>query len=257
MRAFLSTLRMSVVESGYFGIANVVGEYLLKLLRMLALMLLWRTLFAQGADLAGMSIEQTLGYTLLSAALAPLLDVRSPASSWLHEGTMLSLYQRPMGILSQLVAQTMGAWAMHLLVFGIPVLLVVAPLFGLGLGPASPMALLSLLLAVLQGFCVDFLFACVVIRAQSISYQVHSFRNSLAALLTGAVIPFSALPFGLGEFLKYTPFATLAGAPLSIWVGLENPFPMLLWQAGWNIVLWPIALALFRQSQERMVALGG
>ncbi|MDD3242510.1 MAG: ABC-2 family transporter protein [Eubacteriales bacterium] len=255
MKKYIATMRMSLKESGYFGAMNVVGTYLMKWLRLLALLMIWKVLFAVGADTQGMTLEQMLTYTLLSAALSPLLDVRTPASSWLHEGTMLSLYQRPMSVFGQLAASTAGSWGMHLLLFTLPCLLL-APLLGARLA-VNPWGVLSLALAVSQGFCVDFLFAGLIIRANNMSWMVESLRRALTALFTGALIPFAVLPFGIGKVLEWMPLGSLAGAPLAIATGLSTPQALLPVQLLWNALLWPVAVWWFRRCQERMVSYGG
>ena len=267
MQAFFATLRMSLAESGYFGVMNTVGEYLLKYLRMLPMLLVWTSLFAaagassgvpaQDAVIDGMRLEQMLSYTLLASAFAPLLSIRTAISSWLHDGQILSLYRRPMGVLRQLVAMTLGGMAPHLLLVGLPCIAILAPALGLSFGTRLPLALLSLLLTVIQGFAVDFLFACLIVRSGNLSYQVDSLRNALTALFTGSVIPFAALPFGIGAFLSLTPLGTLAGAPLSIATGLASPAPILIAQVLWTALLCPLAAHLFSRSLERMVSYGG
>ena len=117
----LATARMCVMEKGYFGFANMAAEYLLRLAGLGALLMIWRSLFLQGADTGGMTLNQLYVYTILSAVLAPMLDVRTPASGWLHEGAMLSLYVRPAGIFAQLAAHTMGGWALPFLLLSLPV----------------------------------------------------------------------------------------------------------------------------------------
>lgn len=256
LQKILATLKISASESSYFGVMNILSEYMLKWLRLLGLLLIWRMLFKGGADMQGMTLNQMLSYTLLSAAFAPLLDIRTAASSWLQDGSFLALFQRPMGIFTQLVTQTIGAWAIHLCMFALPAL-VLGAFLNIGLNPMNPWAFLSLLLTISQGFAVDFLFACLIIRANSISYQIDALRRALGVLLTGALIPFAALPFNLGKYLALTPFGTLAGAPLSIYVGLESAFPLIYIQILWNVILWPLALYLFNRSMERMVAYGG
>lgn len=256
IRRGFSILRMSMRENTYFGLWEILGGYLLRLVRLLVMLMVWRALFAGGADMQGMTLDQLLCYTVLGSVLQNLLDVRTQASNWLHDGSILSLYQRPMGIFSQLTLQTVGSWLLPLLLYGTPVL-VLASLGGISMWPRTLWALPSLLLSVSQGFAVDFLFACVILRARNIAWPIHSLRNALTLMLTGAVIPFSVLPWGLGEWLQYAPLGTLAGAPLSLWVGLAAPGPVLLAQCLWNLVLWPAALYFFRRSQEKMVSYGG
>jgi ABC-type uncharacterized transport system permease subunit len=247
---------MCLIEKSYFGLAELLGQYLLRAAAMGALIMVWRSLFLQGADMQGMTLNQLYVYTVLSTVLKPMLDVRTPASDWLHDGTVLSLYQRPSPIFGQLIAHTVGGWATQLMLLSAPAFLVAA-LCGVDMTPRSPWFLPSLALSVSQGFAVDFLFTCVMIRLRSLAWPVHSLRESLTALFTGALIPFSALPWGIGDFLALTPLGTLAGAPLSLYAGLGNAPVILAAQVFWNLALWPLAVLWFKKSRERMVSYGG
>ena len=148
---------MKIKETSTFGAVNLIGEYMLRGAGALAMLLIWRTLAQNGGDLNGMTLSQLTTYTLLTTILHPMLDVRTPISSWLHEGVLQSLYQRPIGVLSQLTAMTLGSWVMQLLCLSLPLALLM-PLVGGTLAPTSLWFLPSLILAVIQGFCVDFLF---------------------------------------------------------------------------------------------------
>ena len=246
---------MSVRASMYFGVVELVGSYVLKLTQVLLFLMLWRMLFAQGVR-EEMTLEQMQRYVLLSSVFAPLLDVRTPASDWLHDGTMMSLYGRPLGIFGQLTAHTLGQAFLPMCIFT-PLALLIAWALGISLMPASPWFWLSLPLATAQGFAVDYLFACLIIRTGNLSWTILSFRNALTVLLTGALIPFSALPFGLGDILILSPLGTLAGASLAIATGLSKPGVLVPVQILWNVTLWPLALYCFRRSKERMVSYGG
>ena len=255
-RAGLATAKLCVKEQSYFGFANLFAQYLLQVGSLAALLMIWRSLFLQGVDLEGMRLTQFYTYTVLSTILAPLLNLRTPASGWLHDGTMLGLYQRPAGIFAQLAAHTIGGWGMRLLCLSLPVL-VVSLCCGLDLRPASLWFFLSLVLSVLQGFAVDFLFACLLIRMKNLEWTVHCLREALTALFTGSLIPFAILPWGIGEILQLSPFGTLAGAPLAIFTGLSEPGLLIITQIIWNVILWPLAIYCFKASGERMVSYGG
>ena len=255
-RAWRATARMCLKEKSYFGLANILAQYLLRAAGLGALLMIWRSLFLQGADLQGMTLNQMYVYTILATVLAPLLDVRTPASGWLHDGSVLKLYLRPDGLFAQLSAQTAGGWVLPLAALSLPVT-VVALACGVDLRPVSLWCFPSLALSVSLGFAVDFLFACLLIRLNNLEWVVHDLRQSLTALFSGAVIPFAALPWGLGRILSLTPLGALAGAPLSIWVGLEDPVRIIAAQVFWNAVLWPLALRRFAAMRERMVSYGG
>ena len=238
MKTFWATARMCLVEKSYFGLGNLIGEYLLRTVGLMVMLMVWRSLALQGVDMQGLSLNQLMMYTILTTVLRPLLDVRTPASDWLHDGTVLSLYLRPAPVLSQLGLLT-------------------GLICGVDFRPASLLFLPSLVLSVAEGFAVDFLFACLLIRLKNLSWVMECLRTALCALLTGAVIPFAALPWGIGRFLALTPLGTLAGAAPAIYVGLESPGPILLAQACWTVLLWPLAIWRFRRAREKMISYGG
>ncbi len=256
LKPYLATARMSAMEQNYFGLGEVMGGYAIRALRLFALLALWRALFLQGADTGGMTLPMLLSYTAASAVLSDLLEVRTPATAWMHEGSILSQYMRPMGIFSQLAAHTAGGWVTPLLLFSLPALLLCAAL-GINVLPHSPWFFVSLALSVSLGFALDFLFACYVIRLQNAAWLAESIRRAVTALLSGAVIPFALLPWGIGDLLALSPFASVAGAALSLFSGLESAKDILPLQIFWNLLLWPAALVWFRRSRERMVSHGG
>lgn len=256
IRAGFATMKLCLKEKSYFGFFNQLAQYLLQAGALGALLMIWRSLFLQGADTGGMTLNQLYVYTILSTMLAPLLNIYTPASGWLHDGTMLGMYQRPAGVFSQLAAHTIGGWAMRLGCLSLPVL-IIALLCGVDMRPVSGWFLLSLPLAVLQGFAVDFLFACLLIRLRNLEWCVHCLREALTALLTGSLIPFAALPFDIGTALQLSPFGTLAGAPLGVYTGLSDPAVVIPAQIIWNLLLWPLAIYGFSASRERMVSYGG
>lgn len=256
MRAFLATARICIRNKNDFGLLWTLGEYLLKLISLLAQWMVWCAILPDGASVDGMTRPGMLVYITVSSALSPLLDVRTPASGWLHDGTMLSLFQRPSPVYVQLAAHTAGGWLIPLGLYGLP-LLILASLLGYPPVPASPWFFPSLLLCILQGFAVDFLFACMMIHMNNLEWQAMSIRNALTALLTGGLIPFAALPWGLGQWLELSPLGTLAGAPLALLTGIGDPARLLPAQLFWNLTLWPLAVWAFGASRERMVSYGG
>ncbi len=256
MQSFLATARMCVRSKNDFGLLWTLGEYLLKLISLLAQWMVWCAILPEGVAIDGMTRGSMLVYISVSSALSPLLDVRTPASSWLHDGTMLSLLQRPASVYLQLAAHTAGTWAIPLSLYALPLLIFTA-LLGYPPIPASAWFFPSLILCIFQGFAVDFLFACLLIRLNNLEWQVFSLRNALTALFTGGLIPFAALPWGLGRWLELSPLGTLAGAPLALMSGVGDPARLIPAQIFWNIILWPLAIWAFRASRERMVSYGG
>lgn len=256
MKRFFYTAGLKVKETSSFGIVNLVSGYLIRFVGTMAMLLIWKTLAQNGGDLNGMTLDQLITYTMLTTILNPMLYVRTPISSWLHEGVLQSLYQRPMGVLGQLTALTVGSWVMHLACLSVPLTLLMPFLGGFVL-PQSFWFFPSLVLAVIQSFCVDFLFGCLIVRAANMSWQIECLRNALTGLLTGAVIPFALLPWGIGDWLALSPMGTLAGASLSLFVGTGDPAQLIPAQILWTALLLPLSVYCFKRSTERMMAYGG
>lgn len=255
MKKYLKTAHMALLEKTNGGIVYLLPDVLLKIATLVPLVFLWRVVMASGVD-AGMSMGQMLSYTYLSALLGDLLVVKTPATGWLSEGVLLRLYGRPLSVLAQLVAITVGGWVPMLLLFSLPMAFL-APVLGISLVPASSLFPLSLLLCVLLGFAVDVLFACLSMKLRNMNWLIGRIRVAVVALFSGTIIPIRLLPLGLAKVLEYQPFASLGGAPLSLFVDNAGAGSMILLQLLWNAVLWPLALFAFIKSQEGMVSYGG
>ena len=254
-RKYTYTAWMSAKKELNSGVIYLVPNYILKIVYLIPLILLWKTLMSSGVKV-DMTLSQMLTYTYVSTLLGGLLVVCSPLGSWLYEGLVISLYQRPLSIYGHVIAQTLGSNATTLVLFSLPMAFA-APLFGISLMPATWWFLLSLMLCVALGFALDFLFACLMIRMMNATWIVHTIRSAIVLLFSGAVIPFRALPWGLGRILIYQPFASLAGAPLSLYAGINTPLEIIPVQAAWTLLFWVFAVLAFKKSQERLVSHGG
>lgn len=255
MVKYLKTAHMACLEKTNGGVFYLLPDILVKICTLIPLVYLWRVVMASGADV-GMRMDQMLSYTYAAALLGDLLVVKTAATGWLSEGVLLKLYGRPMSTIGQLVMMTAGAWLPMLALFSLPMALI-APLFGVRLLPASLWFFPSLILCVSLGFAIDILFACLSIKLRNMSWLIGRIRAAIIAVLSGTVIPISLLPLGLSEAMRYQPFASLGGAPLSIFAGAAEPGRVLAVQLFWNAVLWPAALLIFKKSQEGMVSYGG
>jgi ABC-2 type transport system permease protein len=247
----LMSLRSKMNE----GILSLLPEVFIRGITLLALINLWKAAMQSASDLE-IGISQMLSYTYASAILSDMLVVKTQASGWLSEGVLLRLYTRPLALLSQLVAETIGGWAASLALFSLPMALA-APLFGISLKPASPFFFVSLILCVSLGFAVDALFSCLSIKLGHMNWLVGRIRQAIAALLSGSVVPIKMLPFGMGEYMRFQPFASLGGATLSIFVASSDTAQTIMLQIAWNLIIWPIALLALKKSQEGIVSYGG
>jgi len=255
MSKYIKTAALTARARTNGGIIYLLPGIFIRILTLVSLTFLWRVVMSEGAQV-GMTLPQMLTYTYVSALLTDMLMVNTPAGGWLAEGILQTLYGRPMTVLGQLAAGTIGGWLPGLLLFSLPMALI-SPLLGINLLPASPVFLISLLLCISLGFAVDFLFACLSMKLRGMSWMIGRIRGAILALFSGTVIPIKLLPFGLSEVMKYQPFASLGGATLSLFVGSADAGQVITMQIIWNAILWPLALLAFHKSQEGMVSYGG
>ena len=255
MQKYLKSAHLSALEKTNGGIVYLLPDVLIKVFTLIPLMFLWRVVMSQGVSV-GMTLPQMLTYTYVAALLADLLVVKTAATGWLSEGVLLRLLGRPLSVFGQLIAQTAGSWIPMLCLFSLPMALV-APLFGVRLFPVPAAFLASLLLCIALGFAVDFLFACLSIKLRNMVWLINRIRMAIVALFSGTVIPIRLLPFGLAEVMRFQPFASLGGAPLTVLVGSADAAETIALQILWNAVLWPLALLAFHKSREGIVSYGG
>lgn len=243
------------------GLPRTMAGNLVRLAQFIVFVLLWKGFAAAGADLGGMTGHQLLTYTLLSFAVRPMLDILSPATSCLWEGSIVGRYTRPMPVYLSFISETIGRfWLPWLVFFALPVLLV-SPLIGISPAPATPLRgclfVLSMLLSIIIGFGIDLLFSAFAIRLRNAMWMATRIREAIYSLLSGALIPFSLFPGPVATVLRLLPFGSIANAPLTIYVGLGHPWQLLALQAFWAVIIWPIAHLTYKKSEERMVSYGG
>src|SRR5712691_8002014 len=162
MRGYLKTAAMSAGDVGDTPL--FVVDYALRILRVLVLLALWRTILGGRESTGPMSLAAVLTYTVVAEVFAEQLSVRTTLNDAFWEGTLVMRFLRPMGLVRQLSAEMIGRWAIHFSLFSVPLFLL-APLLGVDPRPANPMAgmlfVLSLALAILVGLAMEVIFGAL------------------------------------------------------------------------------------------------
>jgi len=239
----------------------VAAEYAVRFLRLFILLLVWRSLSAGGADFNGMMLAQILTYMMMSSVLHQQLDIITPATSALWEGSIIGRYTRPIPVIGSFIVETIGRWWIPVFLFyALPVWLI-SPLMGINPLPVNSASgllfTLSLVLSASLGFALDILFAAFAMNLKNGCWAAMMIREAVFSLFSGALIPFEVLPWKLGRIFELLPFGSIANAPLTIYIGTGNSVRLIALQIFWNIVLWVAAALIFRKSEERMISFGG
>jgi ABC-2 type transport system permease protein len=262
-----------LLHNGYLKTASMsaaatVGEsptfllsYALRLLRVVVLLALWRTVLADRAASGPLSLAQVLTYTLIAEVFADQLRLRTTLNQAFWEGTLVIRFLRPMGLVRQLTAEMVGTWAIDFALFSIP-LFVIAPLWlSVDPRPATPAAGLlfvpSLALAVLVGLALEQLFGAFIVALEQPVWLIEWIRAAVATVLAGDLLPLAYYPWHIGDVFAWLPFAATAWAPLAIYTAAGDPIQLLASQLLWVVVLWPAATWLWRANREKLVGYGG
>ncbi len=258
-RQFRATMLMEVTS--YLGDNRLLAvHYLLRLLRVVLFLSVWRLIYAGSGASSPLPLEAVLTYTLVAEAFRQQLECRDSALlAALWEGSVANHLLRPMGIFSQFTAGIFGHWLPGFSGLSIPLLLL-APLLGVNPLPADTVAAMlflpSLALGIAVGLALEFIFDTLAVFLQNIHTAVM-IRNAAVAILSGSLLPLAVLPWGLGRLLAWLPYAAMASIPLRIYTGDGSPGLLLAVQAFWSVLLWMAARRLWLAGQERMVCYGG
>src|SRR5437588_11010340 len=104
-----------MATAGYLADGLYVGfDYVQRLLRVLVLLALWRTILGpDGAS--GMSTAAVLTYTLIAEVFREQLSARTSMDTAFWQGTVVGYFLRPHGIVGGFAAETFGLWLVDLL----------------------------------------------------------------------------------------------------------------------------------------------
>src|SRR5882672_2441953 len=99
LAGYLKTAAMSAGDVGDSPL--FVVDYGLRILRVLVLLALWRTILGGRETSGAMSLSAVLTYTVIAEVFAERLAVRSTLSLAFWEGTLVIRFLRPMGMVRQ------------------------------------------------------------------------------------------------------------------------------------------------------------
>ncbi|MGC6174333.1 hypothetical protein [Lacrimispora sp. 38-1] len=261
-KAVCSTILICSKQIFDGGFLCIAGGYFVQIVQFVLLTFIWKALEKTNALPSNVSLGQLMTYTLMSTVLHQELNIISPATSSLWEGSVIGRFLRPVSIEASFISETIGRfWIPNFLFLGIPLLLF-APVLSVSPLPASLslgfLSLISLVLAVTIGFAVDLLFASLAMNLKNGCFAALAVREAVYSLLSGEMIPFSLFPEKLGTLFSLLPLGSVAHGPLTIYTGTAIfPTKVLALQLFWAVVLWILAIYVFEKSKERMISFGG
>src|SRR5687768_7771910 len=113
-----------------------VADYLLRFVRIAAMLSIWRIVMGGRGTVNGLNIETVLTYALIAEVFAEQFAARTYIEHMVWQGKIATLLLRPIGLIPALISESAGRWIVGFALCSIPLFLA-SPLLGVNPLPAS------------------------------------------------------------------------------------------------------------------------
>lgn len=255
--AAISTKRIMAYPLGFWV------RFLVLFIMMAVTVYFWRGVYFGQATLGGLNLRQTLNYMMLAQIVMPLLQVSLIVQfgSWLRDGQLAIELLRPVDFQVQNFAQQqLGSWIV--LFQQLPLFVVAWLVFGLKL-PADPKVWMAFTVSLLLGQAIllffEWIFACLAFYTTDVM-GFYTVENTVAAILSGSLVPLAMMPGWLQAVAYSFPFAQAISVPVSVLSGIIplTDLPRIwLIQVVWLIGLAGVSRLVFRIAIRKVTIQGG
>ncbi len=216
-------------------------------------------LFVWSSAVPGDPAITTYYVVLLAVQLLTVSYEHHTLANGIYAGEFAAELVKPRPVVIDYLATNLAIRLWHLL-FGLPLILIIAVLAGVSLTAANLLlAVPAILLAAGIRFVFTYTLALSAIWTQRAHGAVGT-GETLIFLLGGTAAPLAFLPQSFQEAGRLLPFWSMLGAPAEIAAGtLTGPDLTTAYavQAGWLVVLTALAAFVWRLGVRRFTAIGG
>ena len=248
---------------------NFLARTLFGFIPLLAVVFLWRTIFAgkaAGANVSGFTLAEMTSYYLIVTIADALTAVNE--DDWqiaadIKDGNISQFLLKPVDYLYFRFCLYLAGRLTYLAVAALPIGLLIfslrdyfvwppdAPTFGL--------FLFSLLLTALLQFLLSYTMAMLafwVLEVSTFIFILYAFEN----IASGHMFPLDILPPAIRQVLAFTPFPYQLYFPVGVYMGkITGPDLLrgLVMQAGWVLVAFTLARLAWHRGIRKYSAVGG
>jgi len=265
VRLYLALLKISIQDSIQNRVESSIW-FLYEMLPPLMMAAVWLEAYRHQDSVAGYSLSEMLAYTLGMLVLRGVVTVYTEYAmdDQIRQGTLSRDLVRPINIWAYWFVDSAG-WKTVRYLLTVPVmvgaLLWLGPEIGQIHVPAErlPPLVVSVLLAAGVCFFMKLCLGCVGFWTNNI-YGVSTVYEVVANVLGGVLVPLALLPGWLQTVAQFLPVQAIYYVPLSVMLGRSTGAD--LWaalglQAAWIVVLWGLAMILWRAGLKQYESVGG
>jgi ABC-2 type transport system permease protein len=236
---------------------------LLNLISMTVFVFFWRGVYANNAEISGLSLQTTLNYILMAQVFGVLTDA---IMMWefgvnLREGGIAHLLLRPLDIQATYFVVSFASLITQL-VWQVPMAAIATLFFGLR-WPADPLVWGAFLVSACLGRTVmyffDYFLACITFYTTEV-WGLSVLIFGMGLFFSGGLVPLAMMPDGLRAAVLALPFAQTLAVPLALLSGITpvSQAPQLwLTQVLWAAGLCVASRLFFRVAIRKVTVQGG
>lgn len=190
---------------------------------------LYNALFASRVEsnadhlIGGLTLEEMITYVAISWIGRSFYfnNIARDLAGQIMEGQIAVQLIRPYNLQSVMMFEVVGESIFRLMMFTLPIMIVIVPLFGINGPPDSSLygwSFISFCLALVIYTQLNFLLGCVAFFTKNIQGIM---RAKMVALdfLTGVIVPFTFFPEAVQKIMNWLPFQGISYIPVTIYLG--------------------------------------
>ncbi|MGD9549110.1 MAG: ABC transporter permease [Candidatus Krumholzibacteriia bacterium] len=189
-------------------------------------------------------------------------NIARELSRMIQEGEIAMNLIKPFHLQTVMMFEVVGEAAFRLLMFTLPIVVVIVPLFDV-LAPPRPdlygWTFLSFLLALVIYSQWNFLIGCLAFYLKNIQGVLRAQMVSMD-FLTGVILPFSMFPGWFQTAVAWLPFQGISYIPVTIYLGKRTGpdlYQAVGIQLAWAVGLFIAGRLLYRYSVSKVIVQGG
>jgi len=214
--------------------------------------------------IGGLTLAEMITYVAISwiGRSFTFNNIMRDLKEMIQSGTISTQLIKPYHVQTMMMFEAIGEAGFRLLMFTLPIMVVVVPVFGITGAPEPSLyfwTFVSFCLALVIHSQLNFLLGCLAFSMKNIQGVMRAKMVSMD-FLTGVVVPFTFFPEIVQRVLEFFPFQAISYIPVTIYLGKRQGdalFAAILLQVAWAVLLFLLGRFVWRQSVKRVIVQGG
>ncbi|MDE6601977.1 MAG: ABC-2 family transporter protein [Lachnospiraceae bacterium] len=265
LRKYIAVLKISTQNMLQYR-GNIVLNWLLSTMTLVAPFAFWKTVYADREMLAGYELSDTITYVMLTTLLGKLLicdGIHNTISQDIREGKLSQFLWRPINYKAYIFFDTIGKKLMDFVVMCLLFSILLIPMSALGffktaLSTGTAFAFLfSAFLGIILSFFLYFIMGLVAFWMTECS-ALYITLGTLFYFLAGGMFPLDMFR-ELKVISEILPFQYQLYLPVKIYLGklsMAMVFRGIGIQMIWCLALWGISVIVWESGKKRYSSVG-